>query len=211
MKRRNQTGAGEPALSLSFVDVLSCGFGAMIFVFLVFSMLPHMTSGSAVSAARVDRKADGERSNRAGAAGNGLTAEGSVTPTFPPLLVQLELPVSASNAADTGTCDERRITVNVSKLEWSGPVRRTVQTIVDCEQGAARVQVLWESYPASTVRVTVPNDALRASSASIRLLTFSEAGSSAGVYELASDRPSDQQAIEVPLRSDGNGLTGGQR
>lgn len=211
MRRRDQPGPGEPAVSLSFVDVLSCGFGAMIFVFLVFSMLPHMTSGSAVPAARMDRKADGERSNQAGAAGKGLTDEGSAAPTFPPLLVQLELPVSALDAAGTGTCDERRITVNVSKLEWSGPVRRTVQTIVDCEQRAARVQVLWESYPASTVRVTIPNDALGASSASIRLSTFSAAGSSTAVYELASDRPSDQQTIETPLRSDGSGLPGGQR
>ena len=48
--------AGEDVLSLSFLDVLSCGLGAAIYLFLIFSIMPHLGATLGASEGRQSSK-----------------------------------------------------------------------------------------------------------------------------------------------------------
>jgi hypothetical protein len=48
--------AGEDVLSLSFLDVLSCGLGAAIYLFLIFSIMPHLGTSLGASEERQSSK-----------------------------------------------------------------------------------------------------------------------------------------------------------
>lgn len=71
----------EDPLALSSLDVLCCGLGATIYLFLIFSVMPHL--GESRQPARTNGGSDG---NRSGSPKGARLEEGSATPVFSALI-----------------------------------------------------------------------------------------------------------------------------
>jgi hypothetical protein len=171
----------------------------MIFVFLVFSILPHFAVGR-VGSTRPTAQLQQPSGGIVDRSGIGLQDEGALVTSYPPLLAEMQVPIETSAKLGTTACDETGVPLDLSLMQWHGPTKRTTQTIVDCEEGVARVQVLWESFPEQVLRVTVPDEALRRTSLDIRMLVLSASGDSQeATYTLANSRPRGEQVILVPI------------
>jgi hypothetical protein len=98
----------EDALALSFLDVLCCGLGATIYLFLLFSIMPHLGSSG---------RDAGQKTGIGSKSAVGALEEEGDRVLIAPVLVQVQFP--------------RGYNLKESDLQWEGfPEERMVQSVI---------------------------------------------------------------------------------
>ena len=210
MKRERRDDTTESALSLSFVDVLSCGFGAMLFVFLIFSILPHIAGGH-VGAARLEDASQSSSEGSRQSGGQGLLDEGARALIHPPLLVQFSMDITSDEYDiygefnesgkddEDGDCSGVGAPLYIDKIKVNSSEKYIIQEIFDCDTNVVHIQILWESFSNKILNVTIPNSALRRNDTLMDIYVLSASGGGRQMRYNVSKQANGQQVLSLPI------------
>lgn len=167
-------------MSLSFIDVLSCGLGAAVFLFLLFSVMPHF--GSGVKAAASKRsigsgsiQISGDHSTQTIGLGSPMVSQvlngGSVVGI---LQTEIEGILRLEGSQAEMICRPETLGVDLNRIVWHDDPSATQQAFADCNRNVVVVQRFVTRLP-SQIELTFQPNALPANPTRISaLLVFGD-------------------------------------